>query len=340
MEHRFNVQFAKDYGIEEAVMIDNLYYWIAKNVANEKHKHDGRYWTYNSVNAFSKLFPYMNEKKIYRVLKNLENLKFIVIGNYFESKYNRTSWYSFSDMALGILCAQGYDIKNFSETFQNVQMHFSKMENGNSENGKCNNIYNNTDIKNTYSKQEEGIIIPSKKIDFQAIVDCWNKYNGKRLGEVKKLTTKRKGAMKRLMEEHSLTLEQLMRLLSTIPYADNWLYNPTREHKDWKPDFDWWMANTKGWFTKLVEGNVHTQNKSIFQSVMNGETLESAYTPMTSIELRWNEIHNCYIFTGMFWNDIYDGYTKENRPDGARIMLNNGRGYIHWSSEFKEWLKD
>lgn len=70
----------------------------------------------------------------------------------------------------------------------------------------------------------------------------------------------------------------------------------------------------------------------------NGDV--SAYTPMTSLELRWNEIQNCYIFTGMFWNDIYDGYTKENRPDGARIMLNNGRGYIHWSSEFKEWLKD
>lgn len=201
-----------------------------------------------------------------------------------------------------------------------------------------NNIISMNNNKN--KKEEKDINISSKKIDFQSIVDCWNKYNGQRLGKVTKLTTKRKGAIKRLMEEHSLTLEQLMRLLSTIPYADNWLYNPTREHKDWKPDFDWWMTNTKGWFTKLVEGKVHTQNQSIFQSIINGETLVSAYTPMTSLELRWNEIQNCYIFTGMFWNDIYDGYTKENRPDGARIMLNNGRGYIHWSSEFKEWLKD
>ena len=221
-------------------------------------------------------------------------------------------------------------------------MQFAKMQNGNNKNAKCNNIYNNTDIKNTNSKQEEGIIIPSKKIDFQAIVECWNEYNGKRLGKVTKLTTKRRGAIKRLMEEHSLTLEQLMRLLSTIPYADNWLYNPTKEHKDWKPDFDWWMTNTKGWFTKLIEGKVHTQNQSIFQRIINGENSQIQYTPMTGIELRWSEQFNCYLYTGQSWNPnptICDGYKDEDRPDGATIMLNNARGTVKWNKQLKKWDK-
>ena len=130
MEHKFNVELAKLYGVEEAIIIDNIYFWIAKNVANEKHKHDGRYWTYNSAKAFSELFPYMNEKKIYRVFKNLIDGDFLICGNFSDNKYDRTKWYSFSDSAIEILREQNYDTYGFADDGQNVQMHFPKTGNG------------------------------------------------------------------------------------------------------------------------------------------------------------------------------------------------------------------
>ena len=50
--------------------------------------------------------------------------------------------------------------------------------------------------------------------------------------------------------------------------------------------------------------------------------------------------------TQSYWSDdnfyygvISDGYTDDNRPDGATITLNNARGTIVWSKEKKQWIK-
>ena len=64
MKHSFDVELAKEYGILEAILIQNIYFWIEKNKANKKHFYDGRYWTYNSKKAFSEMFPYASERQI------------------------------------------------------------------------------------------------------------------------------------------------------------------------------------------------------------------------------------------------------------------------------------
>ena len=95
---------------------------------------------------------------------------------------------------------------------------------------------------------------------------------------------------------------------------------------------------------KLLQTYLGKQRAWELYVTVGEEINDNEYRPKTTIELRWNDIYNCYLYTGQSWNpfptDIYDGYTKENRPDGARIVLNNGRGSIHWSAEFKEWVKD
>lgn len=120
MEHRFQVELAVAYGIEEAILIDNFVHWIQKNKSNEKHFHDGRYWTYNSVKAFAELFPYMTESKVKRVVANLVEAGVILKGNYNENQYDRTCWYAFSDEGLAIV--------------QKYFFHCSKMTNGKVQN--------------------------------------------------------------------------------------------------------------------------------------------------------------------------------------------------------------
>jgi acyl-CoA thioesterase FadM len=72
MEHHFNIEDAKKYGIVEAVILHNIRFWIMKNKANNTHLHDGEYWTYNSVSAFTELFPYLTKDQIRRALESAE----------------------------------------------------------------------------------------------------------------------------------------------------------------------------------------------------------------------------------------------------------------------------
>ena len=97
MNHSFNIELAQKYGIEEAIIIEHFAFWIKKNVANKNNYFEGEYWTYNSAKALEELFPYMNLKKIQRVLTSLEKMKIFKSGNFNESKYDRTKWYCIVD---------------------------------------------------------------------------------------------------------------------------------------------------------------------------------------------------------------------------------------------------
>lgn len=94
VKHFFDVKLAETIGIIPAILYENILFWVQKNEANNKHFHDGLFWTYNSTRAFSKLFPYLSEDQISRALKKLEDCNLIVKGNYNETKYDRTTWYS------------------------------------------------------------------------------------------------------------------------------------------------------------------------------------------------------------------------------------------------------
>ena len=200
-------------------------------------------------------------------------------------------------------------------------------------------VYNNTNNNNitSYSKEEDTNVSPKKNLNYQEIVDCWNEANGKKLGKVTKLTDRRKKAIKHIIDEHDLTQEQLTNILKTIPYADSWLYNPTKEHKGWKPDFDWWMGNTSGWFTKLTEGKLHTENPQAFNMIIGHK--EVSYIPQGR-NIWYNEETKSYWSNDNFYyGKIFDGYDDNSRPDGAEITLSNARGTIVWNANDKEWIK-
>ena len=109
MNHSFNVQVAIEYSIEAGVLLDNFNFWITKNRANNKHYHDGKYWTYNSQQALSVLFPYWKRQKIQRILAQMEKDGLIEKGNYNKAKYDKTTWYTLTEKScklLGIAIAQ------------------------------------------------------------------------------------------------------------------------------------------------------------------------------------------------------------------------------------------
>lgn len=199
-----------------------------------------------------------------------------------------------------------------------------------------NNISNKKDNK----KEEDTNVSPKKVVlDYQAIIDCWNEYNGKSWGKVLRLGAKRKRIIKSALDNQGITQEELMRLFKTFPYADSWLFHPTKEHKDWKPDFDWWMRDTNGWLTKALEGKVHNANPQAFNDIMQGSETNATYAPQGRT-IWYDELTKTYWTDDNFYYGIVsDGYTDDNRPDGATLTMSNARGVIIWDSSTKKWEK-
>src|SRR3989304_6622930 len=100
MEYSFDIEMASKHGVNEAILIKNFQFWITKNRANNRHFHDGRTWTYNSVEAFTRIFPFWTAKQIRKALDNLIKDNIITTGNYNESRYDRTLRYAFSDESI------------------------------------------------------------------------------------------------------------------------------------------------------------------------------------------------------------------------------------------------
>lgn len=272
MEHQFCIEIASVYGIEEAIIIHNLYFWIKKNVANGNNFHDGRYWTYNSSKAFSILFPYMTESKIYRVLKSLEEKGLIVKGNYNDTKYDRTTWYSLSDKALEELNVLKYDTNGFSESIlRKEEKDFAKMQNGIYESEEPIPYSKHTD-SNTDKKEDTNV---SKKddLDYDLILNSWNNIADIVVGvsKVKRITDDRKKIIKRLITKCKTSVDEIVKLINTIPYADDWVIG--KGGKDWTINFDFLMKNTSNWYVRALEGDMHRKNRYEFDKIMSGECL-------------------------------------------------------------------
>ncbi len=100
MEHSFNIEIAKEYGVNAAIIYKNIRFWCDKNKANKKQIHDDNYWTYNSVRAWHELLPYLSEKQIKHAIKLLIDAELIIVGEYNKTKYDRTKWYAIREYSI------------------------------------------------------------------------------------------------------------------------------------------------------------------------------------------------------------------------------------------------
>jgi hypothetical protein len=100
MDFSFNVEFAKRYGVDEAIMLKSFQFWIRLNKANKTNYHDNRYWTYNSNKSLTEYFPFWTEKQVRRIIESLTDKQILIKGNYNKIAYDKTSWYAFMNQDL------------------------------------------------------------------------------------------------------------------------------------------------------------------------------------------------------------------------------------------------
>lgn len=149
MNHSFDIDIAKEYGILEAVFLNNLYFWIRRNEANDENFRDGRYWTYNTSKALAELFPYASKKQIERVIQHLRDEGIILTGNYNQQKFDRTLWYSITDKGKVLLNRKEIDFPNLGNAFPSEGTPIP---------------YINTDINNTPLPKENSLTGVKEKV--------------------------------------------------------------------------------------------------------------------------------------------------------------------------------
>ena len=120
--HFFDVQLAERYGINAAIIIQHIAFWIRKNRANRTHFYDGRYWTYMSLTAFAEMFPYLGMKQIRGAIDKLKAEGLILTGNYSTKGKTNITWYSLTDKGERIVfqnCADNSACQNDTQPCQN-----------------------------------------------------------------------------------------------------------------------------------------------------------------------------------------------------------------------------
>lgn len=114
------------------------------------------------------------------------------------------------------------------------------------------------------------------------------------------------------------------------------IYTKTRELQ-YQQDFERYLRD------KTFLSVVVSKNNVVYDPTKlgKGESVSKVYMPSGNFSITWDDQLKAYLYIG-FYSDgqaIADGYTDATRPDGARIVLNNGRGELVWSSITRTWIK-
>lgn len=87
-------ELAQVVGLNEAIVLQEVFYWCKVNRREKRPPHDGYYWVFNSYQKWQKNhFPWWSVSTIRRTFEKLEANNLLVVGNYNKSKMDQTKWY-------------------------------------------------------------------------------------------------------------------------------------------------------------------------------------------------------------------------------------------------------
>ena len=93
----FKTEYAEEYGIEAAILIQGIQLGLALNRYKETHNHFGKVWMYNSVAEWQRTYPFMSESTIKRALQKLREDNIIEVMQLDKNPMNKTNWYTLTN---------------------------------------------------------------------------------------------------------------------------------------------------------------------------------------------------------------------------------------------------
>ena len=99
-------------GVNEAIILQQIHYWLNINEKAKINFYDGRYWTYNTYEDWQKKdFPFLSARTLQRTFQKLNKEGILIKGNYNKAKYDRTLWITIDYEKLDKLLDE-YEAKN------------------------------------------------------------------------------------------------------------------------------------------------------------------------------------------------------------------------------------
>ncbi|MBS3938487.1 MAG: hypothetical protein KGZ50_07950 [Peptococcaceae bacterium] len=88
-------------GLNEAIVLQQIHYWLESNRKTGKHLHEGRHWTYNSIKTWhEENFEFWSFETVKRTFAKLESIGLLLTGSFNKSPMDKTKWYSIDEKEL------------------------------------------------------------------------------------------------------------------------------------------------------------------------------------------------------------------------------------------------
>jgi len=183
----FNTEAAQLYGVDGAIMLHHLAFWVYRNKLNQKNEIDGHTWTWNSASAFTEIFPFWKDNQIRRILTNLEKDGAIISAVHNRARWDRTKWYTITEK-----------VQQFYQ--------FHKSEHASKEIVKSKSKKKKMDVKKSkhqyqiVTSDKTQIVYPYEEKEFENIWNLWKQDRSNR--KIKKYTkVGEQTALKKLQDE-------------------------------------------------------------------------------------------------------------------------------------------
>lgn len=96
-----NKTLARVIGLNEALILQQINYWIEINKKTGNNYYEGRYWTYNSIRSWQENdFDYMSFETVKRTFAKLEKQGYLITGNFNKDPRDKTKWYTIDEEKL------------------------------------------------------------------------------------------------------------------------------------------------------------------------------------------------------------------------------------------------
>lgn len=219
----FNAELAKEIGINEAIVLQQIHYWLTINQKANNNFKKGRYWIYNTYKDWQEdSFPFWSTRTISRIIKSLEEENYILTDNFNKTGFDKTKWYSINYGKLNKIA------KNVYGDEQNDLSNMTDCHNGEGQN----DTTNTKDFSKTSTKNNN---MSSQKDD--EIKEIWQQYKSifADYYQPRKFSKKRKGKIKQRLKTYSV--EELVNSMKAIVDNDYMLGKNDNNRFYAKPEY-------------------------------------------------------------------------------------------------------
>lgn len=101
----FAPELAAVIGLNEAIVLNQIHYWVQKNKKQGVNLREGRTWVFQTYDEWNEQFPFWCKNTVRKILCKLEQMGLIVTGQFNKTSFDQTKWYTipYEDIPCGIV---------------------------------------------------------------------------------------------------------------------------------------------------------------------------------------------------------------------------------------------